>query len=176
MTAVAEDMYQVALLELKTVSILHLPFDQFFAIFGQSNMKLINSVYQCSLRMHLTVETANYWDMELPHVSSFMYAGGARGYISWFIFRYLLTFIGLGFIRTDLRAGTAAPALCNKMRGYKFRLQMLAYMVDCFIYRVGLCFPSIFGRGASLGMLTMSRRAGFPFVGYVLRYSLFTCL
>jgi len=151
-TAVDEDMYQVALLELKSVCILHLPFDQFFTIFGQSNIQLLKSVYECSLRSHLSKETAQYWDKELPKVWSFMYAGGARGYLSWILFRFFLPFVGLGFIEVDLRTGVAAPALCDKLRGYKFRLQTLAYLTDAIVYRVGLCLPSSLGSSLCSGV------------------------
>jgi hypothetical protein len=151
-TAADEDIYQIALLELKKVSILHLPFDQFFDIFGQSNTKLLQSVYACSLRAHLTNESAIYWDTELPKVSSFMYSHGSGGRLSWFLFQLLLSFVGLGFIKSDLQAGVSASALRKRLQGYKFRLQTLAYLVDSVVYRFGLCFPSVVvGSQASLG-------------------------
>lgn len=161
-TAVDEDIYQVALLELKSVCILHLPFDQFFTIFGQSNVQLLRSVYECSLRSHLSKETAEFWDKELPKVWSFMYAGGTSGYLSWILFRFFLPFVGLGFIEADLRAGVAAPALCDKLRGYKFRLQTLAYLADAIVYRVGLCLP------CSLGCSISSGECGCRYFGVVI--------
>lgn len=153
-TATDEDVYQIALLDLKTVSILHLPFDQFFAIFGQSNITLLRSVYRCSLRSYLKSNSADYWDQELPNVCSFMYAGGWSGYIPWLMFRTFLPLIGLGFIATDLRKGVDATTLNNKIRGYKFRLQTLAYLVDSVVYRFGMCLPIIFGRQTVMGMTT----------------------
>ena len=150
-TAVDEDIYQIALLDIKAVSIQHLPFDQYFAIFGESDIKLLRSVYTCSLRPHLAPETARYWDLELPNISSFIYARGVSGFFSKLMFQFMLPFIGLGFIKEDLNTGVSAVMLRKKLRGYKFRLQPLAYFLDSVAYRVGLCLPYVLGRRATLG-------------------------
>ena len=151
-TAVDEDIHQFALMELKVTSMLNLPFDQFFEIFGNSNIKLLRSVYKYSLRDNLSNETVLYWDKELPNFTSFIYdQRNWSGYLSWRVFQFLLYFIGLGFIKHDLENNVHSEVFRKKVQGYKFRLQTLAYLVDSLLYRFGLCFPSVFGQQASLG-------------------------
>jgi len=103
-TAVDFNLCQIALTELKKVAILNLEFEQFFEIFSKSNMKLLQEVYQSSLRPHLSQPSAEFWDQGIYTIKSFMYSG-TSGNAAWFLFRVLFPLFGLSFIRRELIKG-----------------------------------------------------------------------
>ena len=154
MTAVDEDIQNIALLELKVVAVEHLPYEQFFEIFGQSNVKLLRHVYPCSLRPHLTDITRKHLDDHMAAIQSFMYLG-RYGHILWVVFRCILPLMDFNVLDRLLESGNG-KMLSSKTKHdlniLKFRLDKAAYIVDNVLFRISLLYPGYFGGQALLGM------------------------
>lgn len=150
-TAVDFNSCQIALTELKKVSILNLTYEEFFKIFSHSDMKLLQSVYVEKLRPHLSKPSREFWDEGIYRIKSFMYSG-TSGTMSWVLFRIIFPLIGLGFIRTDLEKGTTKEELQEKIAKNSYIIRLTAWAMDNVFLRGGCCFAGVPERQMALGL------------------------
>ena len=150
-TAVDFNSCQIALTELKKVAILQLNYEQFFAIFSNSNMTLLREVYHSKLRAHLSKPSADFWDEGIYKINSFMYSG-TSGSMSWVLFRVILPLFGLGFIRRDLIAGITQDELKKKLAKCEYALRTMAWLMDNILLRGGCVFAGVPERQMELGL------------------------
>jgi S-adenosylmethionine:diacylglycerol 3-amino-3-carboxypropyl transferase len=150
-TAVDFNLCQIALTELKKVSILHLTFDQFFEIFSKSNMELLKLVYAEKLRPHLSVASAEFWDDGVLTIKSFMYSG-TSGSAAYMGVRILAPLFGLGFIRRELVKGTTKEALAKLITNSSYSLRAIAWFLDNVLLRAGCCLAGVPERQMALGL------------------------
>lgn len=149
-TAVDFNLCQIALTELKKVAIIHLEYDQFFDIFSNSNMKLLQDLYKPKLREHLSKPSAEFWDKGIYSIKSFMYSG-TSGNMSFVLFRILFPMLGLGFIRHELVKGTTPADLKKMITNHSYALRAIAWFMDNVLLRVGCCFAGVPERQMALG-------------------------
>lgn len=149
-TAVDFNSCQIALTELKKVAIINLEYDQFFEIFSMSNMALLREVYPI-LRPQLSAPSAEFWDTGIHKIKSFMYSG-TSGNMSYFIFRIMFWFFGLGFLRRDLIAGTSSEEILRKITGYQYSIRSIAWLMDNILLRGGCCLAGVPERQMALGL------------------------
>jgi hypothetical protein len=150
-TAVDFNSCQIALTELKKVAILNLEFDDFFEIFGKSNMRLLREVYSTKLRPHLSEASASFWDTGIYSIKSFMYSG-TSGNMSWFIFRVLFPLFGLDFIRQELEKGCTKENLQKLITERSYSIRAIAWLADNIFLRGGCCFAGVPERQMALGL------------------------
>jgi betaine lipid synthase len=151
-TAVDFNSCQIALTELKKVAIINLDFDAFFEIFSKSNMTLLKEVYPNKLRPHLSKASAEFWDEGVNTIKSFMYSG-TSGQMSYFLFRYMFPFFGLGFVRRELEKGTATKEQLQKMiADNSYAIRAIAWLMDNLLLRGGCCFAGVPERQMALGL------------------------
>jgi betaine lipid synthase len=150
-TAVDFNLCQIALTELKKVAIINLEYDEFFDIFSNSNMKLLQAVYKDKLRPHLTRPSADFWDEGIFTIKSFMYSG-TSGSMSYVLFRILFPLLGLGFIRQELERGTTKEKLQKLIAANSYSIRALAWLSDNIFLRGGCCFAGVPERQMALGL------------------------
>jgi len=150
-TAVDFNLCQIALTELKKVAILNLEFEQFFEIFSKSNMKLLQEVYQSSLRPHLSQPSAEFWDQGIYTIKSFMYSG-TSGNAAWFLFRVLFPLFGLSFIRRELIKGTTHETIQKLITQNSYSIRGIAWLLDNIMLRGGCCLAGVPERQMELGL------------------------
>eukprot|EP01034_Spumella_vulgaris_P025898 gene25898-32405_t len=151
-TAVDFNSCQIALTELKKVAIINLDFEAFFEIFSKSNMTLLKEVYPAKLRPHLSKASAEFWDEGVNTIKSFMYSG-TSGQMSYFLFRYMFPFFGLGFVRRELEKGTATKEQLQKMiADNSYAIRAIAWLMDNLLLRGGCCFAGVPERQMALGL------------------------
>jgi len=150
-TAVDFNLCQIALTELKKVAILNLEFEQFFDIFSNSNMKLLQELYKTKLRPHLTAPSAEFWDQGIYTIKSFMYSG-TSGNGAWFLLRVLFPLFGLGFIRRELVRGTTHEAIQKLITNNSYSIRAIAWLMDNIMLRGGCCLAGVPERQMELGL------------------------
>ncbi len=151
-TAVDFNLCQIALTELKKVAIIHLDFEAFFEIFSKSNMTLLKEVYPSKLRPHMSEKSVEFWDEGVNTIKSFMYSG-TSGQMSYFLFRYIFPFFGLGFVRRELEKGTTTKEQLQKMiSDNSYAIRAIAWLMDNVLLRGGCCFAGVPERQMALGL------------------------
>lgn len=150
-TAVDFNSCQIALTELKKVAILNVEYDVFFEIFSKSNMSLLREVYPTKLRPHLSKPSAEFWDDGVQRIKSFMYSG-TSGVMSYFLFRIMFPFFGLGFIREELVRGISKEDLIQKILNHTYAIRTVAWIMDNIALRGGCCFAGVPERQMALGL------------------------
>lgn len=150
-TAVDFNSCQIALTELKKVTIMYSDFETFFEIFSMSNMELLRSIYPKTLRPHLTPASAEFWDTGIHTIKSFMYSG-TSGNMSYILFRVLFPIFGLGFIRDELNKGTSSEQLLKRIGQKGYSIRAIAWLLDNIMLRGGCCFAGVPERQMNLGM------------------------
>ena len=123
---------------------------EFFAIFGTSDMALLRKVYHSRLRPHLSELSATFWDKGIYVVQSFMYSGTA-GVMSWVVVRIILPLFGLGFIRRELLKGTNNGKLQEMIASHGRSLRLMAWFLDNIMLRGVCCFSGVPDRQVELG-------------------------
>lgn len=150
-TAVDFNACQIALTELKKVAIMHLEFEEVFAIFSMSDMALLRRVYGAQLRPYMSPPSVEFWDEGIHRIQSFMYSG-TSGNMSWFLFRILLPLFGLGFLKRDIISGLSAAELKHKVASHEYALRCLAWLMDNILLRGGCCLAGVPERQMNLGI------------------------
>lgn len=150
-TAVDFNACQIALTELKKVSIMHLEHDQVFAIFSMSDMKLLRSVYGSKLRPYMSPPSVEFWDDGIHRIQSFMYSG-TSGFMSWILFRVVFPVFGLGFLARDIISGVGTAELREKVANHEYALRCLAWLMDNILLRGGCCLAGVPERQMNLGI------------------------
>jgi len=149
-TAVDFNLCQIALTELKKVTIIHCDFETFFEIFSKSNMALLQTVYP-TLRPHLTTASVDFWDSGVYSIKSFMYSG-TSGNMSYVLFRILFPLFGLGFIRNELLKNTPKEELSAIISKRSWAIRGIAWLLDNIFLRAGCCFAGVPERQMELGL------------------------
>ena len=102
---------QNALLELKTVAIKHLTYDQFFAIFAKSDYDTFAKVFPTHLKPHLSEFAAHYWEENKSFFKAVLWSG-----MSGFAAKMMLnvcTMLGLGgLIESECSAHLMLSFVC----------------------------------------------------------------
>lgn len=75
-----------------------------FAIFAQSDIPLLRSHYKNTLRPQLSASSQCFWDTRVNENFNFMYSG-TSGLAAWVLVHVILPVLGLGFIRSLVKAG-----------------------------------------------------------------------
>ena len=150
-TAVDFNSCQIALTELKKVAIMHLEYDQFFAIFSMSDMVLLRNVYAKHLRPYMSPPSVEFWDDGIHRIKSFMYSG-TSGNMSWILFRVLFPLFGLGFIRKDIINGVSPAELKKKVAKCEYALRSMAWLMDNILLRGGCVLAGVPERQMNLGI------------------------
>ena len=96
-TAVDLNKAQIALTEAKVAAICHLPFEDYFRIFGDCDMDHFRALYPTHLREHMRESSQVFWDYKIHRIQNLMWSG-ASGYLAWITFRVLFPLFGLGFV------------------------------------------------------------------------------
>lgn len=151
-TAVDFNICQIALTELKKVAIMHLEYDEVFAIFSMSDMTLLRDVYSSKLRPYLSPASVEFWDDGVHRIRSFMYSG-TSGNMSWFLFKVIFPIFGLGFLARDLMNGIETDELKQKVASHEYALRCLAWLMDNILLRGGCCLAGVPQRQMNLGLL-----------------------
>ena len=149
-TAVDFNICQIALAELKKVAIMHLEYEQVFAIFAMSDMIMLRSVY-ARLRPYLSPPSVEFWDTGVHQIQSFMYSG-TSGNLSWVLFRVLFPIFGLGFLARDIMNGVNTKELRQKISNREYTLRCLAWLMDNVLLRGGCCLAGVPERQMELGI------------------------
>jgi S-adenosylmethionine:diacylglycerol 3-amino-3-carboxypropyl transferase/ubiquinone/menaquinone biosynthesis C-methylase UbiE len=149
-TAVDFNSCQIALTDIKKAAILSISYEDFFDIFGSSNIDKLKELYPTTIRPLLNSKSAIFWDSYINSIQSFMYSG-TSGTLAYVLFRILFPLMGLGFIRKDLISGTRHDKLKTKLLEYKYTFQMLAWICDNIFFRVGSCMAGVPVRQMELG-------------------------
>lgn len=150
-TAVDFNLCQIALTEIKKVCIMKIDFEQFFEIFSNSNMKLLQELYPTKIRPFLSSPSAEFWDTGIYRVKSFMYSG-TSGNMSYVLFRIIFPLFGLGFLRRDLVAGTSSDEIQKKITRYQYSIRSIAWLMDNILLRGGCCLAGVPERQMALGL------------------------
>jgi betaine lipid synthase len=150
-TAVDFNVCQIALTELKKVAIMHLEYDQFFAIFAMSDMVLLRSVYSAQLRPYMSPPSVEFWDDGVHRIRSFMYSG-TSGNMSWFLFKVVFPMFGLGFLSRDIMNGISTAELTKKVASREYTLRCIAWLMDNILLRGGCCLAGVPERQMNLGI------------------------
>ena len=93
-TAVDFNLCQIALTELKVAAIKTLTYDEFWRIFAENDIELLQAKY-AALRPHLRNTSSTFWDSYKNKIKSFQYSG-TSGFAARILFRWILPLCGLG--------------------------------------------------------------------------------
>lgn len=183
-TAVDFNSCQIALTELKAVAIQNIEYDDFFDIFGRSNMGRFRELYPTHLRPHLTKPSADFWDSHKDSIHSFMYSG-TSGTLSYVLFRILFPLLGLGFIRDNIIKEVHMDRMRKEIMNNSYMVKTLVWCADNLLLRGGSCMAGVPERQLELGvhrrdnMLQVFNRIflntdlvndNYFFAGYILGY------
>mmetsp|Transcript_97891 Transcript_97891/g.279991 ORF Transcript_97891/g.279991 Transcript_97891/m.279991 type:complete len:717 (+) Transcript_97891:314-2464(+) len=96
-TAVDFNLCQIALTELKVAACRSLPYDEFWKIFAENDIALLNARY-ATLRPLMRNTSTKFWDDYKNKIKSFQYSG-TSGWAAYYLFRWIIPICGLGFLR-----------------------------------------------------------------------------
>jgi len=141
-TAVDFNSCQIALTEIKALACQEIDFEDFFAIFSRSDIKLLKKHYQETLREKLTEPTRKFWDSYINKLTNFMYSG-TSGWTAWVLFRLIFPMFGLGFIRKMILRGAPMEEIRDELRKKIHRIRWLCWFGDKVCLKVSACFAGV---------------------------------
>jgi S-adenosylmethionine:diacylglycerol 3-amino-3-carboxypropyl transferase/ubiquinone/menaquinone biosynthesis C-methylase UbiE len=149
-TGVDFNLCQIALIEIKAIAIQELEFEEFFAIFGSSDMDLLRKVYASKLRPFLSARSAEFWDREVKSIKTIMYSG-TSGYLAYFLFRILFPLFGLGWIRQAIATNMDLEEFRAKIRA-SGGVKWLIWLGDNVLIQFGSLMAGVPIRQFNLGL------------------------
>lgn len=135
-TAVDLNAAQIALTELKAIACQLLDFEHFFDIFAKNKINLLKAKYEKDIRPKLTERSRKFWDNHMKSLKSVMYSG-TSGVLANFVCRYLLSWLGLGFIRHTIVERQSHEEFNHEIKRYSSRLNFFCNCIDFLISQAG---------------------------------------
>lgn len=150
-TAVDFNLCQIALTEIKAIAIQELEWKEFFAIFAENDMVLLQRRYHEKLRQHMSPKSVEFWDKGIYTVGSFQYSG-TSGQMAYVLFRWMFWLLGLGWMRTMIMKGCSPDEFQAEMNRHQLKVRTLAWMMDNLFIRGGSLFAGVPERQLNLGI------------------------
>lgn len=92
---------QSALLELKSIAIRNLDFDQVWSMFGEGKIENMVELYKKYLAPFMTQNSIDFWNKKLYYFERGLYYSGGMGKVCWMI-QYIISLTSFAKIREDI--------------------------------------------------------------------------
>ena len=167
---------QNALLELKTIAIKQLPYDDVWLMFGEGVHPNMPELYQKKLAPFLTETSRTFWDSRLHYFQNGLYFQGGMGTLVWFWVKFMQPLL---LLSGSVKAFTEAETLEEQVAVYEsVWLVRMFTQTPTFILHIIQFFVSIvflnrfvmwYGGGVPMKQLECIQRDGVPISTYVAR-------